>query len=77
MGNKAKDFVTAVDEKNVIVVKELEEQDGPAELEKTAQNFYEILKNDGEEDILIAYGRSSMISRRCPNLIRKQSLPWM
>ena len=56
LGNKAKDFVTAVDEKNVIVVKELEEQDGPAELEKTAQNFYEILKNDGEEDILIAYG---------------------
>ena len=56
LGNKAKDFVTAVDEKNVIVVKELEEQDGPAELEKTAQNFYEILKNDVEEDILIAYG---------------------
>lgn len=56
LGNKAKDFVTAVDEKNVIVVKELEEQDGPAELDKTAQNFYEILKNDGEEDILIAYG---------------------
>ena len=56
LGNKAKDFVTAVDEKSVIVVKELEEQDGPAELDKTAQNFYEILKNDGEEDILIAYG---------------------
>ena len=56
LGKKAKDFVTAVDEKNVIVVKELEEQDGPAELDKTAQNFYEILKNDGEEDILIAYG---------------------
>ena len=43
LGNKAKDFVTAVDEKNVIVVKELEEQDGSAELEKTAENFYEIL----------------------------------
>lgn len=56
LGNKAKDFVTAVDEKNVIVVKELEEQDGPAELEKTAENFYEILKKDGEEEILIAYG---------------------
>ena len=40
----------------MIVVKELEEQDGPAELEKTAENFYEILKNDGEEEILIAYG---------------------
>ena len=28
LGNKAKDFITAVDEKNMIVVKELEEQDG-------------------------------------------------
>ncbi len=56
LGNKVKDFVTAVDEKNVIVVKELEDQDGPAELEKAAQNFYEILKNDGEEEIHIAYG---------------------
>ena len=56
LGNKVKVFVTAVDEKNVIVVKELEDQDGPAELEKAAQNFYEILKNDGEEEIHIAYG---------------------
>ena len=56
LGNKVKDFVTAVDEKNVIVVKELEDQDGPAELEKAAQNFYEILKNDGEEEIHIAEG---------------------
>ena len=56
LGNKVKDFVTAVDEKNVIVVKELEDQDGPAELEKAAQNFYEILKNDGEEEIHIVYG---------------------
>ena len=56
LGNKVKDFVTAVDEKNVIVVKELEDQDGPAELEKAAQNFYEILKNDGDDEIHIAYG---------------------
>lgn len=55
-GGKAKDFVTAVDEKNIIIVKELEMNDGHAELEKIAHNFYEILKNDGEEDILIAYG---------------------
>ena len=56
LGNKSKDFVTAVDEKNIIVVKELEVSDGHAELEKIADNIYEILKNDGEEDILIAYG---------------------
>ncbi len=56
LGGKARDFVTAVDEKNIIVVKELEANDGHAELERVAQNFYDLLKNDGEEDILIAYG---------------------
>lgn len=56
LGNKAKDFVTAVDEKNIIVVKELDTDDGHKELEKTAQSLYTLLKNDGEEDVLIAYG---------------------
>ena len=56
LGNKAKDFVTAVDEKNIIVVKELDADDGHAELGKIAHNIYDILKNDGEEEILIAYG---------------------
>ena len=56
LGGRSRDFVTAVDEKNIIVVKELEVSDGHAELEKIAENIYEILKNDGEEDILIAYG---------------------
>ena len=56
LGGKAKDFVTAVDEKNIIVVKELEPNDGHAELERIAQNFDNLLRNDGEEDILIAYG---------------------
>lgn len=56
LGNKAKDFVTAVDEKNIIIVKEVDANDSYAELGKIAQNIYDILKNDGEEDILIAYG---------------------
>lgn len=56
LSNRAKDFVTAVDEKNIIVVKELEPADGHKELEKAAQAFYDILKEEGEEDILIAYG---------------------
>ncbi len=38
LGGKAKDFVTAVDEKNIIVVKELE-NDGHTELEKIAENM--------------------------------------
>ncbi len=56
LGSRMKDFVTAVDEKNIIVVKELEPTDSHKELEKTAQSFYDILKEEGEEDILIAYG---------------------
>mgnify|MGYP002562724566 FL=1 len=49
-------YVTAVDEKNIIVVKELEANDGHEELEKVAKELYELLKEDGEEEILIAYG---------------------
>ena len=56
LGSRARDFVTAVDEKNIIVVKELEPTDGHVELEKIAQHMYTLLKDDGEEDILIAYG---------------------
>ena len=56
LGNRTRDFVTTVDEKNIIVVKELEPNDGHVELEKIAENMYTLLKEDGEEDILIAYG---------------------
>ena len=48
--------MTAVDEKNIIVVKELEDGDGYPELEKTAQNLYSMLKEEEGEDVLIAYG---------------------
>ena len=56
LGNRTRDFVTAVDEKNIIVVKELEPNDGHTELEKIAENMYTLLKEDGEEDVLIANG---------------------
>lgn len=56
LGNKSKDFITAVDEKDIIIVKELGVNDGHAELEKTAADILELLKSEGEEDIHIAYG---------------------
>ena len=56
LGNRTRDFVTAVDEKNIIVVKELEDGDGYPELEKTAQNLYSMLKEEEGADVLIAYG---------------------
>ncbi len=56
LGNKTKDFITAVDEKDIIVVKELGMNDGYAELEKTASEILELLKSEGEENVRIAYG---------------------
>lgn len=57
LGGKSKDFITAVDEKNIIVVKELTDKDGGKELEKMAKDMLEILCNEcGEEHIHIAYG---------------------
>ena len=55
LGNKTKDFVTAVDEKDIIIVKELAPSDGHAELEKTAGTILELLKGE-DDDIRIAYG---------------------
>lgn len=56
LGNKSKDFITAVDEKDIIVVKELGAGDGHIELEKTALEILELLRGEGEEEIRIAYG---------------------
>ena len=56
LGNKTKDFITAVDEKDIIVVKELGMNDGYAELEKTASDMLELLKSEGEDNVRIAYG---------------------
>ena len=57
LGGKSRDFVTAVDEKNIIVVKELADKDGSRELEKMAKEMMEILRAESEDDkIHIAYG---------------------
>lgn len=55
LGMKSKDFVTAVDERNIIIVKELGANEGYPEMEKVANEILEILKTEGEE-VHIAYG---------------------
>ena len=45
LGGKARDFITAVDEKNIIVVKELASGEGYAEMEKVAQEMLSMLKS--------------------------------
>ena len=56
LGANGKDFVTAVDEKNVIVVKELEASDGYQQLEAMAEGMISILHTDMGEKPHIAYG---------------------
>lgn len=51
-----RDFVTAVDESNVIVVKELTDGDSNKEIERAARQLESSLKRDGIKNIRIAYG---------------------
>ena len=55
-GGKSKDFITAVDEKSIIIVKELEENEGYEEMDKLAQIILDTLGLDRENDTHIAYG---------------------
>ena len=55
-GAGSKDFVTAVDEHNVIVVKDLSESDSIREIEKAAKMLDAGLKKEGLMDVRIAYG---------------------
>ncbi|MCD8148514.1 MAG: helix-turn-helix domain-containing protein [Clostridiales bacterium] len=51
---KSQDFVTAVDERNIIVVKEVDAADSPEDLRKTAEVIYGLFK--GDRSIHVAYG---------------------
>lgn len=55
-GNNGKDFITAVDEKNVIVVKDLAETDGNKEITKSAKNLIQALQKEGLKNVHISYG---------------------
>lgn len=56
VGGKTKDFITAVDEKNIIVVKELSANDGYKEMDNYANDILEFLKSEHQECVHIAYG---------------------
>ena len=56
LGNRSGDFITAVDEKSIIVVKELEESDGNEELEQTARMIISSLEPELREIAHVAYG---------------------
>lgn len=56
LGSSSKDFVTAVDENNVIVVKELAEGETVRDVDKTAESLEQFLQKEGIHEIRIAYG---------------------
>lgn len=55
-GGKTRDFITAVDEKNIIVVKEVGEHETYEDLNKTAEVILSVFRDHPEHEIHIAYG---------------------
>lgn len=55
-GNKSKDFVTAVDEKDIIVVKEVNEDELYEDLYKTAEVILDLFKSKDKKEIRISCG---------------------
>lgn len=55
-GSGSKDFITAVDENNVIVVKDLSESDNAKEIDKAARGLCAALQKEGLKGVHIAYG---------------------
>ena len=55
-GNRPQDFVTAVDENSIIVVRELSEKDATDEIEKAAITILEAFSDRDEDRMRVAYG---------------------
>ncbi|MBR4580502.1 MAG: helix-turn-helix domain-containing protein, partial [Lachnospiraceae bacterium] len=56
LGNDKKEFVTAVDENNVVVVKDLAEENESEDIERMANEIVNYLRKEGMPNIRIAYG---------------------
>lgn len=54
--SKTKDFITAVDEKNIILVKELKQNETYDDLEKTAKVLLDMLNTEAMTQVHIAFG---------------------
>ncbi len=54
--NNGKDFITAVDEKDVIIVKELPDSDAGKEIERSARTLIGYLQRENIQGVRIAYG---------------------
>jgi carbohydrate diacid regulator len=54
--SKTKDFITAVDEKNIILVKELKSNEGYPEIDKMASTILDMLNTEAMTRAHVAYG---------------------
>ncbi len=54
--NRTRDFITEVDEKSIILVQELREQDGYEAVEETAKMLRDMLNSEAMMNVRIAYG---------------------
>lgn len=55
-GSKTKDFITAVDEKSIIIVQELKEDEDYDYIEQTAKMLRDMLNTEAMSSVKIAYG---------------------
>lgn len=55
-GNTSKDFITAVDENSVVVVRELTEGEGNKEIDKAAKTLIAFLQKEGVVEVHVSYG---------------------
>ncbi len=58
LGNDKREFVTAVDENNVVIVKDLNDDQNNRDIDKTAQSIVAYLQKEGISNVHIAYGTS-------------------
>ncbi len=54
--SQTKDFITAVDEKNIILVRELAEREKMDDLEKTARTIVDMLNTEAMSKVHVAFG---------------------
>lgn len=55
-GHKTRDFITAVDEKSIILVQELKENEDYSDVEETAKMLRDMLNSEAMSSVKIAYG---------------------
>ncbi|MBR6451830.1 MAG: helix-turn-helix domain-containing protein [Lachnospiraceae bacterium] len=54
--SRTKDFITAVDEKNIIVVRAVEEEEGYEEVEKAARQIQKLFHEKTQQDVHVSFG---------------------